>query len=70
MWPKWDRVLLAWSAGGGRGKPPQLSLIPEVGMAHWHWRYLNKITCSPIHPKGTTEEGIVTKNHLLVLLHL
>ena len=28
-------LLLAWSAGG-RGKPPQLSLTPEVGMAHHH----------------------------------
>ena len=31
-WAKWDRVLLAWSAVGG-GKPPQLSLTPEVAVA-------------------------------------
>ena len=29
---KWDRVLLEWSSGGG-GKPPQLSLALEVGVA-------------------------------------
>lgn len=29
---KWDRVLLTWSIGG-RGKPPQLSLTTEMGMA-------------------------------------
>ena len=43
---KWDRVLLEWSAGG-RGKPPQLSLIPEVGAAHCHWGYLNKNHLQP-----------------------
>ena len=68
MWAKWNRVLLAGSAGS-RGKLPQLSLIREVGVAHCHWRYLNKITCSPIHLKGTTKKGIVTEHHLLVLLH-
>ena len=30
-----DKVLLAWSTGGG-GKLPQLSLAPEMGMAHHH----------------------------------
>ena len=30
---KQDEDLLSWSAGG-RGKPPQLSLATEVGMAH------------------------------------
>ena len=68
-WAKWDRVLLAWSAGG-RGKPPQLSLIPEVGMAHCHWRYLNKNHLQPHSLKGTTEEGIVTEHHLSVLSNL
>ena len=34
-WARWDGVLLAWSAGGG-GKPPQLSLTPEVGVACHH----------------------------------
>ena len=28
-----------------------------------------KITCSPIHLKGTTKEDIVTKHHLLVFSH-
>ena len=62
-WAKWNRVLLVWSAGS-RGKLLRLSLIPEVGVAHDNWRYLIKITCSPIHLKGTTEEGIVTEHHL------
>ena len=34
-WAKRDRVLLAWCTGGG-GKPLQLSLAPEVGMACHH----------------------------------
>ena len=50
-WAKWDRVLLVWSEGS-RGKPPQLSLIPEVGMAHCHWRYLKKNHLQPHSPKG------------------
>ena len=58
-------MLLVWSAGV-RGK---LSLIQE-----WVWPTAIgdiwiKITYSPIHLKGTTEEGTVTKHHLLVLLH-
>jgi len=36
IWAKWDSVLLEWSTGG-RVKPLQLSLIPEVGVAHCHW---------------------------------
>ena len=67
-WAKRDRVLLAWSAGG-RGKLLQLSLTPEVGVAHCHWSYLNKNHLQPHSPKGTTEEGIVTEYHLLVLSH-
>ena len=35
VWAKEDSVLLGWSTGGG-GKPPQLSLTPEVGMACYH----------------------------------
>ena len=31
----WDRVLLAWSIGG-KGKPLQLSLSPEVGVVCYH----------------------------------
>ena len=50
-WAKWDRVLLAWFAGI-RGKPPQLSLFPEVGVARCHWRYLNKNHLQPNSPKG------------------
>ena len=49
VWAKWDRVLLAWSAGGG-GKPPQSSLIPEVGVACCHWGYLNKNHLQPQPP--------------------
>ena len=55
-WAKWDRVLLIWSAGG-RGRPPQLSLIPEVGMAHCHWRHLNKNHLQPHSPKGHHRGG-------------
>lgn len=55
-WAKGDRVLLAWSAGS-RGKPPQLSLIPEVGMAHCHWRYLNKNHLQPHSPQGHHRGG-------------
>ena len=65
-WAKWDRVPLAWSAGGG-GKLLQLSLTLEVGMAHHHWRYLKKVTCSPTISEGTTEEDIVMEYHLLLL---
>ena len=35
MWAKGDRLLHARSTGG-RGKPPQLSLTPEVVMARYH----------------------------------
>ena len=35
MWAKWGVVLLAWSTVGG-GKQSQLSLTPEVGVAHHH----------------------------------
>ena len=35
LWAKQDEVLLAWPTGG-EGKPLQLSLAPEVGMAHQH----------------------------------
>ena len=56
VWAKWDRVLLVWSAGG-RGKLPQLSLIPEVGMAYCHWRYLNKNHLQPHSPKGHHRGG-------------
>ena len=34
-WAKREGMFLAWSTGGG-GKPPQLSLTPEVGMARHH----------------------------------
>ena len=55
-WAKWDRVFLVWSAGG-RSKLPQLSLIPEVGIAHYHWRYLNKYHLQPHSPKGHHKRG-------------
>ena len=50
VWANQDRVLLVCSAGGG-GKPPQLSLTPEVGMAL-------------LTLEGTTEEGIVAPTPL------
>ena len=49
-WAKWERVLLVWSAGG-RGKPPQLSLILEVGVANHPWAYLNKNHLEPQPPQ-------------------
>ena len=51
VWAKWDRVLLVWFAGSG-GNPPQLFWIPEVGMAHRHWGYLNKNHLQPHSPQG------------------
>ena len=40
-WAKRDGVLLAWSTGG-TGKPPLLSLTPEVGVAHHHEGPVNR----------------------------
>lgn len=51
MWFKWDRVLLVWSAGCS-GKPWQVFLIPEVGVAHCHWKYRNQNHLQPPSPKG------------------
>ena len=45
-WSKWDKVLLAWSAGDG-GKPPQLTLIPEVGVARHHQGSVNRHHLQP-----------------------
>ena len=45
-WAKWDRVLLAWSSGS-RGKPPQLLLAPEVGVAHNHYESMNRHHLQP-----------------------
>ena len=67
-WAKWDRVLLAWSAGD-KDKLPQLSLIPEVGVAHCHWRYLSKNHLQPHSPKGYHRGGHCDQNHQLVLSH-
>ena len=53
---KWDRMLLAWSAGS-RGKHQQSSLFPEVGMAHCNWRYMNKNHLQPHLPKGHHRGG-------------
>ena len=55
-WTKWDRVLLAWSAGG-KCKLLQLSLIPEVVVTHHHWGYLNKNHLQPHPPKGHCRGG-------------
>ena len=35
----------------------QLSLIPEVGVAHCHWRYLNKNHLQHHSPKGHHRGG-------------
>ena len=67
-WAKWDRVLFSWSAGG-RGKPLQLSLTPEVGcgtppLGIPEQKSLAVSTTS----EGTTEKDIVTEHHLFLLL--
>ena len=58
-WAQWNRVrvLLAWCAGGG-GKSPQLSLTPEVGMAHGHRGYLNKNHLQPQPPQRAPQTGL------------
>ena len=56
-WDRWDRVLLMWSEDGG-GKPPKLSLIPEVGVAHCDWGYLNKIHLQPQPPQRAPQRKI------------
>ena len=56
--------------------------LQEVGAIHcgylwlqrWDWLATTMhpwtdTTCGPIHLKGTTQEGIVTEHHLLLLLH-
>ena len=43
------RVLLEWYAGG-KGKPLQLFLTPEVGVAYHHWGSLNKNHLQPQPP--------------------
>lgn len=63
-WAKWDRVFLVWSAGG-RGKPPHLSLLPEVGVAHCHWRYLNKNHLQPHSLKGHHRGGYCDQTPLV-----
>ena len=40
-----------WSEGGVR-KQLQLSMTPDVGMAHRHWGYLKKNHLQPKHLKG------------------
>ena len=51
------------------GKPPQLFLIPEVGVAYHHWGYLNKNHLQPLTTsEGTTEKDNVTDHHLIFLL--
>ena len=55
-WAKWNRVLIAWSEDG-RGKPPQLSLTPEVGVAHCNGRYMNKNHLQPQPRQRAHREG-------------
>ena len=56
LWAKWDRGFPAWPAGS-RGKLLQLSLTPEVGVAHCLWRDLNKNHLQPHSPKGHHRGG-------------
>ena len=58
-------MLVAWSTGV-RGKLPQLSLTPEVCMAHPLGIREQVPLPGPITSEGT-EEGIVTEHYLLVL---
>ena len=65
---KQDKMLLAWSTGRGANHQSYLWL------QRWEWPATTggpwtDTTCSPIHLKGTTEEGIVTKRLLLVFSH-
>ena len=60
-WAKWDRVLLAWSVGG-RGKPLQFSLTPEVGMAQHHWGYLKKNHLRPQPPQRALQRRTLRQN--------
>ena len=61
MWAKWDRGLLTWSARGG-GKPLQISLTPEVGMAHHHWGYMNKNHLQLQQPQRAPQRGTLQWN--------
>ena len=45
-----------------------------IWLQRWEWLATAKgprtdTTCRPIHLKGTTEEGMLTKHHPLVLSH-
>ena len=68
VWAGWERVLLAWSAGGG-GKLPQLSLTPEVRVSHYHQGGISeqKSLAAPTISEGTIED-IGMEHHLLLLL--
>ena len=50
-----------------RGKPPQLSLIPEVSVAHHQGIPKQKSLVAPNTSEGTTEKDIVVEYHLLLL---
>ena len=56
-----DRVLLEWSTGG-RGKPPQLSLTPELGV------HEEASPTATVTSEVGLEEGTATKHHPLLLL--
>ena len=58
MGAKQDKVLPAWFTDG-RGKPSQLSLAPEVGVACYLWGSVNR--------HHSAEEGTVTEQYPLLL---
>jgi len=60
-WPKWDGVPPAWSEGG-EGTPLQLSLTPEVGVAHCHWGYLNKNHLQSQPPQRAPQRRTLRQN--------
>ena len=54
---------------GGWSKPPQLSLTPEVSVAHWHLGYLKKKSLVvPITSEDITEKDTTTEYNLMLLL--
>ena len=44
---------------GGWSKPPQISLPPEVGMAHHHWGYLKKNHLQPQPPQRASQRRTI-----------
>ena len=53
---KQDEELLPWCTGG-RGKSPQLTLTPEVGVAHHYQGSVNRHYLQPPLPQGNHRGG-------------